>query len=359
VRVHELAKALGVPARELLGFWADKGGPSSASANVDEQSEALARERFPAVPTQAAGSAEQPPSPIGQPAGTAPSDDPEQDAQDQAELLRLIRMAFESRRDAGKTDWDRMSVAVLKNKVLDLTDRHFDQAQWGASTFTGLLRTVPIIALDESQRPPVAVLAREAAAAERSAGARTRLRPDLWRAVMDYSAGVPYVLRNGEAVRQDAPPTEPAPGPEPVLPTATREELAQWRQDFASAHAAAAAAADQEQLAAWRERGLGTRMLPAGLQGPWNDDLQRRALDRLRSWFDEQGLPVPSDILQEAQTQPPPTAPLAPPRRSVQDYALRGLVLRVVRAMTRQELEELRLPPAALLRGETLGRSQQ
>lgn len=38
-----------VPTRGLLSFLAEHGGPASASANVDANAEALARERFGSV----------------------------------------------------------------------------------------------------------------------------------------------------------------------------------------------------------------------------------------------------------------------------------------------------------------------
>lgn len=37
---------------------------------------------------------------------------------------RLIIRAFEQARDAGKIDWSRMTTAVLKNRILGLTEGH-------------------------------------------------------------------------------------------------------------------------------------------------------------------------------------------------------------------------------------------
>lgn len=347
MRVYELARDLGVTTSELLALLAEQGGPMSASANVDGDAESLARARLAEQ-----GSAAPAPAPPIEAAAQAEAD-PEE-VPDRRSLDRLVQRVFEDRKAAGRPDWDRVSVAVLKNKLLDLTERRFDEKNYGAASMTALLRQVPVVRLDEAVRPAIAVLTTRSseqpqpATAQPAPGPRTRIRQDLWRSVMDYSADSPYVLRNGYAV--PLPHGDSADGP--LLPTISREELADWRREFAERHMEDATGEDAERLATWRDRGLATPLLPIALQGPWNDELKQRTVARLTAWYAERGLDAPLDLLE------PAAARVGPPTARQPDAStatpLRQLVTHVVAAMTVEELEELRLPPAAVLRSGAL-----
>jgi len=62
-------------------------------------------------------------------------------------------------RHTRKPDWYRMSAAVLKNRLLLLTDRQFDEADYGASTFNAFLKTgTGFVSLDPSTHPPTVLL---------------------------------------------------------------------------------------------------------------------------------------------------------------------------------------------------------
>ncbi len=73
----------------------------------------------------------------------------------------LIRAAFAKAQESGRPDWQRMTVAVLKNRILDLTEGTFRESDYdyGASTFQEFARNHgDILAFDDTRTPPVAIL---------------------------------------------------------------------------------------------------------------------------------------------------------------------------------------------------------
>jgi hypothetical protein len=75
------------------------------------------------------------------------------------EARGLILQAFRMARDSGKADWRRMAVAVLKNRLLQLTRGAFSETAFGAQTFPEfVLRDAEITRLDKSTWPPIVEL---------------------------------------------------------------------------------------------------------------------------------------------------------------------------------------------------------
>ena len=67
---------------------------------------------------------------------------------------RLIKAAFEQAREAGKTDWQAMRSAVLKNRILRL-DEEFDERGWGADSFREFLELYPdLLEIDTRSSAP-------------------------------------------------------------------------------------------------------------------------------------------------------------------------------------------------------------
>lgn len=259
-----------------------------------------------------------------------------------ADLVGLIWEAFEQARSSGRSDWNVMTVAVLKNRLLDITQRQFKESDYSARSMSDLVRKMSdMLELDESTRPPKVILREDKTGARLSHGAE-RVRPDLWNAIVDYTGERRYVWTlQGRAVAVD--PDESRQ--EPVLPTLSREEEAGLRADFV-ARMAPADEAEGERLEAWRDRTQSPRVLPGPLQRAWNEELKTFVVDRLKAWFAKQGVAAPSDLL-------------VPLRQTVRQTkanddveALRALVIRCVQRMTADELSELRLPVQALLRGQ-------
>lgn len=243
-----------------------------------------------------------------------------------------------------------MTLAVLKNRILDLTERSFDEARWGVRSFREFVgQFSEVVAVDSSTRPATAELldtspptGAQAPTPPPGAAVMTperRVRADLWRAVLDYSSRNVYVW-DGERAVPVAPELAQS-DKRPRLPTMSADDLARWRARFAGEHGAGAPAGVSAALEAWRLEGLPTTSLPTPLHRLWNGELKRNVVERLDEWFRSSGIEAPWNLVET--------------RRAVSDrddgeQQLRSLVIRCVEAMSRAELEELRLSPAVLLR---------
>lgn len=84
----------------------------------------------------------------------------------------LIRAAFERARESGSEGWRTMTPAVLKNRILDATDRTFDESKWGASSFAEFLRQFDdvVVPASDSRPPQVMLMQAQPAAAPQDAG---------------------------------------------------------------------------------------------------------------------------------------------------------------------------------------------
>jgi hypothetical protein len=264
----------------------------------------------------------------------------------------LIRAAFDRARESGAPEWRTMTTAVLKNRILDLTDRGFAESDWGAPSFGGFLKLFPdVVTLDLAGRPPRATLVSEEAPAaapteaepgQREIGPRRRIRGDLWSAVLDYSSPGEYWWDGSRAVR--VKPGSSLEGAEARrLPTATQEEFKAWRAEFVKRKSEESPGAGAF-LHSWLDREEPLTALPGTFRIPWVVELKRRVLDRLEDWFTVNEIAPPPDLLIDESAPPPGSSGSGDPS-SLRDY-----VLAVVGQMTREELEALNLPVSALLR---------
>lgn len=255
-------------------------------------------------------------------------------------LLELVRAAFNMARESGKLDWWRMTIAVLKNRLLLLTRKKFREEDYGTGRLLELLKTLPELSIDDTVFPPTVELGEAAPGDGARADVTSRpaargIRRDLWFAVLDYSSTKKY-LWNGERGLAEAVDAVP-PGAR-LLPTITAADLAEWRKAFSQDNRDVTAE-ELVRLDTWAQRGLPTNSLPRGLVGRWNQALRKHVEERLRQWFSAQRLDVPADLLGASPTT----------KRREPD-ALRRLILDCVGVMTPEELSEIRLPPAAILR---------
>ena len=259
---------------------------------------------------------------------------------------RLIIRAFEQARDAGKLDWSRMTTAVLKNRLLVLTNGEFRESDYGADTVSEFVaRFGDVVALDETTRPPTVRLtetARDgvsAAGADPSAGSqRVRLwiRDDLWQAVIDRSGGKTYIW---DAETLKARPGE-ATESNPAMPTIDEDVDKEWRRGFRDS--LAPDSDEFEMTRAWADGLSPPYHLPRRLAPRWHGFLTRQVRQRLLEWFEREGVAPPSDFAVLAARRPRPDSDAA--------EALRQLALRTVREMTEEELSQLNLPLSAVLR---------
>ena len=271
-------------------------------------------------------------------------------SQDLAEKLQdaqhLIVGAYQQAHRSGKQDWCRMTAAVLKNRLLDLTGRSFDEAQYGASSFMDFVSRYPnMLQVDVSVFPPIVELRGTEAARLSSAGndytpTAYYVRSDLWQAVLDYSSGTTYVWDLDTKEARPIRDFDPSPTIDPV----TADLQRQWRQEFLDEvrHALELTHMEVSQTNEWIRLQLGTPRLPTRLIPRWNRLFRDKVRDHIRGWFSESGLEPPGDMVSSSG------------RRSADSSCgredLRELVISVVRKMTREELSGLSLPIEAVLR---------
>ena len=245
-----------------------------------------------------------------------------------------------------------MTTAVLKNRLLDLTDRNFNEANWGASSFMDFVSNYPdMLQINESVFPPVVELYgadadRLASADDEYTQAVYHIRSDLWQAALDYSSGVQYVWD------RDTKKARPRHGLEsvPIIDTVTADLQRQWRHEFRDLMTGSLELTDAElgQTDEWILLQLGTYRLPNRLIPEWNRFFRDKVRDHLRGWFSDSGLEPPDDMVSSAN------------RRATSDSSetedLRELVISVVRKMTHEELSGISLPSEAILRASRRSR---
>lgn len=248
----------------------------------------------------------------------------------------LITNAFDKARESGRLDWHRMSVAVLKNRLLDLTDRTFREADYGVSTFREFVtQHDDVLELDESTTPAVATL--KGAASERQTDPRSqlsRIRSDLWWAVLDFSSHQKYFWDPAERVARPGSP-ENALGPE--MPTITADTFTKWKMEFAEG---VDNAERDDRLEEWTSSRRPATFLDPPLRHRWNGFLKKKARDRLLAWFGQQKLDPPRDLMEVQERSGSET----------RGEDLRRRLITCLRSMSTEELERVQIPASALLR---------
>ncbi|MFN7922388.1 MAG: hypothetical protein U0Q16_19955 [Bryobacteraceae bacterium] len=260
----------------------------------------------------------------------------------------LIQRAFALARQSGKSDWWAMRSPVLKNRLLMLTANKFKEADFGAASFRDFVNKAgDIVRIDETAQPPFIILkAEEPSGAEgkvRHSVRGNQVRSDLWRAILDYSSGLKYVWDASEQCARPARPEDTGP----MIPTISQAELDQWRAEFLSLHPERGGA-DASRAEEWRQNRLPTAALPQMLRPVWNSHLKRKVAGRLQEWFTTNSIAPP------AITAPPPQESAS---LSDQVESLREFVLDCVKAMSKEELLDLRISPLTAFRASNARKS--
>lgn len=245
----------------------------------------------------------------------------------------LIRDAFEKAKASGRPDWHRMSVAVLKNRLLDLTHGLFKESDHGATTFQEFVRQHDdILEFDGSTKPPAAILKGVSPETAESTPqlAEAKIREDFWRAALDFSSGRHYVWDGEERVAR--PDNGEISGP--VLPTITADQFNQWKALFADGIDDALRDAS---LDTWTKNRLPSSYLPFHLKRRWNAFLKAAVHRHLLVWFKEQNLSPPPDLL-------------AKPDYGISSETLRKELIACLRSMTPGELQQVQLPASVFVR---------
>ena len=249
---------------------------------------------------------------------------------------KLIRKAFDRARESDRRDWFRMTVAVLKNRLLDLTDRSFKETDYGTWTFLEFVRMhEDIVDLDETMRPPIVTLKGVpfVPPADRKVE-RSRVRPDLWQAVLDFSSGRKYFWDRDQKLAVIATSEDP-PGPQ--IPTITVDTFAEWKTAFAGE----VEGGDPEgPFSEWVSSRRPSSFLPTGLRHQWNGYLKTEVQRHLVAWFEGEGLEPPANLLLQYESV----------EGATRNEDLRRRLVACLRSMTAEELERVQIPATVLLR---------
>ncbi len=261
----------------------------------------------------------------------------------QADLEHLILRAFAVAAGSGRAEWYRMRGSVLKNRLLDLTERSFAEKTYGADRFSDLVSSLDdLLEVDYSNTPFIVELREPHRSRVKPIGhvagsaSKGRIRPDLWHAVVDYSSESVWAWdrRSRRAVQVDDMDAVRSEG---ILPTVNRSTLQQWRAEFAQEHGGSLGSFEGSKLTEWAGKGLGTQDLPLRLRNSWNATIRQRVHDRLLDFFRERDENPPRDLIVERYA-----------RDTVDE--LRTFVMRCVALMTEQELKELSIPAGIAFR---------
>ncbi len=273
----------------------------------------------------------------------------------------LVQSAFHTARASGKRDWDVMTTAVLKNRLLQLTAGEFVESAYGEDHLLPLLRAIPDVVqlieepgrnwrvrLIDADKQSEDVSVEEAQSGVPSikrssssdSSSKRRVRPDLWRAIVDYASGRPYFWHEGKNRAYQGEEL----GAAPVLPTLTPEEAMEWRQGFVAAQEQKGTEGI-ESLSGWAA-GVGrTSDLPGNFRGLWNEYLKAAVVARLDAWFTQHSIEPPSDILVDLKE-------VRPSREAVSvsaEQLLREALIRAIVGMDYDSLLRVSVPASALL----------
>ena len=259
------------------------------------------------------------------------------------DLKGLVLEAFRIAAHQGKSEWHRMRGTVLKNRMLDLTERTFNEADYGADRFGPLVEELDeLLVVDRSAKPFLVELRepyRSAITASESIGessGRNRIRVDLWHAIVDYSDAEGWVW--DQSLAKAIPVDEARAASDAYrLPTLDRPALQAWRAEFVERHLAELDDRTAVELKDWASKGLGTAALPKPLRGLWNIWIRDRVHDRLLQFFNSNGLRPPRDLIVRGRQKKPTDE-------------LRSFVLRCIALMNDQDLKELPIPAEIAMR---------
>lgn len=252
------------------------------------------------------------------------------------ELVALVRQAFGAAQASGRPGHT-MRSAVLKNRLLQLSDGTFKESDWDADSWPDLLYSVLLAGVIEPVsdgretivhlRDPVQLPeADQVVDMPVDIGPATSVRPDLWRAVMPGRGRGWWSPSRLEVL--DAPGEDGR-----HLPEVSDDQMRAWRREFASARTLKG----QVTPVGWVEDAK--EVLERSVRAEWYAYLKRRIIEHLQSWFSEEGLTPPLDIVLSRTTAPTDSS-----------TEIRRVVIDVVRQMTADELAALALPAAAVLR---------
>lgn len=259
------------------------------------------------------------------------------------ELQDLVLAAFRTAAQQQKPEWYRMHGCVLKNRLLNQTNRSFDERDYGADNFSALIqRFDALLEVDHSVTPYLVELResfRSGIESEELAETTVRtqrIRADLWHAIVDYSSGRSWIWDESRGLAVDAQSADMT-ADALRMPTLTESDLREWRSEFAKFSSERMSETEFEDLEGWVRDGLGTDALPGRLRGPWNGWMKSQVHQRLVAFFEEHEIEPPKNVLASQESHQPPVE-------------LRSYISKCIALMNEDELRELRIPADVAMR---------
>jgi hypothetical protein len=251
----------------------------------------------------------------------------------------LIERAFTQARRSGKPEWWVMAIPVLKNRLLQITGQKFKEAEFGASSFREFLQhQTDVLQIDDSFMPGAVTLKsanKLTAPSSTATQPRDRIRPDLWRAVLDYSSGNSYVWDPASSTAIVGSKTDDALS----LPTLSAEAFKEWKGEFLAT--LSAQESEGSRLKEWQEHSLPSVVLPSVVRFSWNRFVKQKVQTTLMEWFEKHHIAAPSlTQLQAASTE----------NSQDETERIREFVIECVKKMSKEELERLSIPSGAAFR---------
>lgn len=284
------------------------------------------------------------------------------------ELRQLVLAAFDRARDSGKSDWQEMTLAVLKNRLLQLTNHEFRMERYALKTMPQLASSLSDLITLHPGPPPFVKLTNpdtempvrpgnsfqldlslpaltKSGVSAPSDWKLVRVRDDLWRAMMDYSGTSIYVLDPETGL---ARPKEITDDPSPELPTVTSATVKEWRREFAQRLKPSLAIPQAKDLDTWVDGDGRTNDLPRSHRGRWSEFIKRNVSSTLGAWFETHSIPVPQDLLVLAAGRG--TARSEVIEEVVETRRLRSTLIRALSLMTHEEMAVLPIPASVVVR---------
>lgn len=249
----------------------------------------------------------------------------------------MIVQAFERARGADDA-FKPMTVAVLKNRLIDAIGTDFHESDYGAPHVRAFVRLYPALLRQVGDQRVAMVELIDPTSAEVASdptGAARRIRPDLWRASLDYASGHAYVW---DAASKAARPASPADSDEVAFPTLHREDIARWREAFA-----ASVQDGDGSVHEWAENGAGRTVgLPNHHRAAWNRYQTEQVASHIQQFFE-------ANDIAEVSVYAPAAARVRP---STVESPLRAYLHRYIDAASDAELAGLVINPAVAVRME-------
>ena len=262
------------------------------------------------------------------------------EAVDLVSLRNLVLQAFAAAAGQRKPEWYKMHGTVLKNRLLDVTNRTFDESDYGEDRFLDVAKLLRgVLDVDVNAQPFVVELLepyRTEVLDSAVSATGQWVRPDLWKAVLDYSTLGQWLWSPSRAAVVNAAESMHVDDGVP-LPTLNADLLRQWRTEFADSRQQNLGESERLQVEQWSSLGLRTTALPKRLVSGWNELVRRRVLERLENFFEQHELEQPPDLVNSV-----------PEGHSASQ--IRRFVLQCINLMNEAELREIAIPAHVAMR---------